>query len=322
MSYSTSPETVPRVPVTRFRRGAVRVRLVDGCLEATTPFEIDVTPLEFNRQVVKPSPDLLDKFCELAEDESDKKVARFARSHGLLGLCKHELPVAHSYTPYEDAKIQGFHEKLRLRPRRRPRCSPSWQEPVSAWRRFATEARAIRRIASELVEERVGSSEWVNVTAGFTAEWEPLVEERSWSTWVYENGVRTRKRTRIQRIKIEREALVSEVQTWLEFGLVRPEFVWSDERPAFTLGGGVRGLSSEGVGHGELFAALAVQLMLDVSGPSSLLQCDGCGGLVTNSTRKPREDQRTFCDECRRRRVPKKLAQRDYAARLRQHRKK
>ena len=309
MSYSTS----------RFRRGALRVRLIDECLEATTPFEIDVTPFEFNGQVVRPSPELLDKFCELAEDDSDKKVARFARRHGLLGLCKHGLPAAHDYAPYEDATIQTLFRELR--PRRLRRCSPSWREPVSTWRRFATEARAIRRIASELADERVGSREWEHVTAGLTARWEPF-EERSWSAWLYEYGERTRERTSRQRVKIEREALVSAVQTWLELGLVRPEFVWSDDRPTFTLGGGVRGLSSEDVGHGELFAALAVQLMLDVSRPSPLLPCDGCGGLVTNLTRKPREDQRAFCDDCRRLRVPQKLAQRDYAARVQRHRKK
>src|SRR5690242_5744761 len=44
-----------------------------------------------------PPEDLLDRFCELA-DESGERIERFAEQWGPLGLCKHGVP--HTHRPF------------------------------------------------------------------------------------------------------------------------------------------------------------------------------------------------------------------------------
>jgi hypothetical protein len=71
-------------------------------------------------RIAKAPPDLLQRFCRL-DGQSDKAIARFAQTFGLLNLCrKHELPADH----HRDCERRFFH----------PPSGP--REPIRVWRRW------------------------------------------------------------------------------------------------------------------------------------------------------------------------------------------
>lgn len=98
-----------------------------------------------------------------------------------------------------------------------------------------------------------------------------------------------------------RQVLLStEVQRWLDQAGVNVEFFWSQDKVMSILG------------TPSLFAALSVQLLSTVS-KSSLAICCNCGEIY-NAPRRPRSDQRNYCDkdECKLARL--RDAQRDRRA--------
>ena len=117
-------------------------------------------------------------------------------------------------------------------------------------------------------------------------------------------------------INTQMETLTLVVKSWLLMGNVRPDMIFQPStkgknkpppRPRITLGG-----CSPAWGH--LFAALACQLMFAVTRTEGLAICTGCGDSYI-PTRKPRVDQRQFCEDCKQRGEPLRLASADYRKR-------
>ena len=96
--------------------------------------------------------------------------------------------------------------------------------------------------------------------------------------------------------------LLSKANYWLRFTGVSPCLEWRRQQPALTL-------------HvGGLFGALAMQLTLAICGTDGLAICSGCGfGYIPN--RRPKVNQKNYCQECREKGVPLRDASRAYRAR-------
>src|ERR1035437_9541804 len=97
----------------------------------------------------------------------------------------------------------------------------------------------------------------------------------------------------------------------LELGRVRPWLVWegdgSSARPNLAFSGP------------NLLSYLALQLCLRASKHDAFAVCCYCNQPYTPSERAPKAGQRNFCQDCRKRGVPIRLAQRSRRERLREH---
>jgi len=91
---------------------------------------------------------------------------------------------------------------------------------------------------------------------------------------------------------------------WLEGAEVRPMLERPNGKPTITWGSA----------HAPLFGTIAVQLLMLVTQTAGLAQCSGCGNSYI-PRRKPRDQQRSYCADCRVRKVPQRDAQRDKRSR-------
>lgn len=261
---------------------------------------------------------VLEGFLELAE-ASPELIRDYARQWGLLKICRHGLPCSHHATARAAAdtvsavnlvnscaakhqilkrrNAQEFLRELRLalaageadsagceplRPGQTsglPKKAYAW-EPIELWRTFSHQARSILEIADRLKQRKVGDpSDWavVYMASGRAAPW--------WD----------------QTLQVERLVLASVLNEWLTLGGVRPSISW-------------RGPLAEidYVGP-NLFSVIALQLAFAVSGGDGISTCSGCGRVYPRQ-RRPKEGQRNYCPECRRRKIPLRDAKRDERA--------
>ncbi|HVB13761.1 MAG TPA: hypothetical protein VNH38_03265 [Candidatus Dormibacteraeota bacterium] len=100
----------------------------------------------------------------------------------------------------------------------------------------------------------------------------------------------------------QQTALAAFVDRWLELGAVRPVFQWTDQGPRLSFNAG------------GLFGALAVHLAVRVMNAQGWATCSGCGAPYAPWRQEP-VGRRTYCDGCRKKRVPVRDAARDYRAR-------
>jgi len=152
------------------------------------------------------APDVLPRFVGLAQADT-RAILAFARTHGVLGLCKHGRPAVHR----EDcmgmfAESESYEEPT------------EWQaEPLTHWRRYATVAGEMVRMSS-----MIHKGEFVDNNLGGLAARDSLpIFELSFD------------------FKSPHEALEHMVNVWLDEGVVRPTFEWSKEggRPRVILAG-------------------------------------------------------------------------------------
>lgn len=233
---------------------------------------------------------MLHEFQELA-DAPAEGIRDYARRWGVLSICDHGLPSTHnarSSTSWERPAGMEY-----CYPKRYPLDDPTpaywisdgwFQEPVDRWRHYAREAGAILRLAPFLWAGKLGdASDWEVFSPGHEA-------------WRQRYGLP---------IKEERRLLSWRVSQWLEWGGVKPFFLWQGvEAPHLQLE--PRGL----------FGLLAMHLALAVSQVEGFAVCSECGNPYI-PRRKPRDDQRNYCPTCQALGAPARYASSNYHKRRR-----
>jgi hypothetical protein len=206
---------------------------------------------------------MLDRFIRL---RTAGGVLRFARSYGVLMLCQHNLPATHN-----------------------PACGRvvSGREPIATWLHFARQAAAILTIAARLHDGKLG-------------------ERREWATiyeWVPADDRDRQLKSLGLSLVLDRWALATLIDEWLDLGAVRPHFHWYEgQEPGFEFGP-------------LTFTLLAMQLMVAVCRASAWAKCDGCQNLYLRMQRRPAHNRRNYCPDCSERGIPERDRKRRQRAR-------
>jgi hypothetical protein len=241
---------------------------------------------------VRRDPHLLEQFLCLA-DASDSDIHSFASQFGALHIfCRKEK---------SESKDQVV-----------------ITESCNVWRYFARSMRSILRIGARFYAGQIPHpGDWDAIAncpklieqAGEEEEFEPKVDilspmplsgEYGWRTIVYF--------LRIPRIR-NRKNWARLLNAMLDLGRTRPWVVW--DRYAATT---PPQLVFAGPG---LLSYLALQVCLTALKLDSLVVCSYCNKQYPPPRRAPKSGQRNFCDECRKKRVPVRMAVRDLRARRR-----
>jgi hypothetical protein len=201
-------------------------------------------------------------------DAPPEKVLRFAQRLGVL---------------------ESFTQKLGYRCKLLPagtgspfRDKKGWYvQPLSTWRRFASEARAVLNIAARLHLGKPGADE----------DWRTLSSDVSFFLKWHKIAVRgvpwKEDRLLPPHIEVHRHALGSSVQYWLNRGNVGLRFLWDPREPRPTL-------KTEGYG---LLGRLALELSLSVSRVERFAFCSACGESYAPK-RQPQAGRKNFCKRC------------------------
>lgn len=224
---------------------------------------------------VTPGPGMFERFLGLS-DAPAKKILGYAKRWGVLEVCIHDLP----------AKHDGVCEQLR------PVDSEErdFWEPLATWRRIAVHARALISVAVKLEDETgPGSKEERAMLRQQPAQMKE--EEAILSEWCPVDLAPFLSN------RVRRGMLVLAVNNWLDMGGVRPALSW----PGWHFE-----LRSRG-----LYGALGIQLMMAIASSDGFALCSGCGA-VFSPEKHPAVGKRRFCEECREKGIPMKLASRDY----------
>jgi hypothetical protein len=257
------------------------------------------------RRSTRPPPGLLDSFMALADDSSetvtlrsvlrprinrsDERICRFATRYG--GLQIFFKPTAHAKWP-----------------------DTEHIEYCDVWRYFARVARAMLRIAAGLHHERSGpKEEWQDIyqlpqVMRQTAHKSnpvllhpfPQGDEENWLALAHFVAKDSQQ---------NRTMFGHLVNTLLGLGCVRPWMTWPPVGPPKIT------YSSR-----SLLSQLALQLCLRLTKIDAFLVCTHCQKLYSPLVRAPKAGQRNFCLDCRRLRVPKAYALKDFRQRQRQSR--
>lgn len=221
----------------------------------------------------RPDDRLLDAFVKLHDDLEGKRVLRYARQYGPLGICAdHDLPTSHNPRPTHLGGYQGIAywcETRGYHGRNTETGYDAW-EPIAAWHLFARQAQAILDVAARLHEEELPRIE----------DWEVIYERQP--------GVDPgRWKARAKTASHERHILALILNEWLELGNVRPVISWRPQQsPAIELRAG-------------LFGVIAMQLVQVVARTVGLWTCSGCGHGYARETRPREGDERNYCPGCR-----------------------
>ena len=221
---------------------------------------------------VRPGAQMLEAFLGLAL-ASDQQIQAYALRWGVLGICKHGLPFGWAF----HTTAQKVEVCLPIRWKGwDPPSGPGGWEPLSSWRTFSRQANAIANLASSVHQGRRGRPEDV-----LAARESMPKAVRSLSPHLFADPAKT--------VDEQRELVAAVIQDWLWFGSVMLHFEWS--RRGVEVGFGGMGFVF------GLFGALAVQLVLIVSGPGGLAFCHGCGQPYAPQ-RRPKARQRNYCRSC------------------------
>jgi hypothetical protein len=266
-------------------------------------------------RLIEPAAGLLEDFLQLRNAPA-RQILRYAQRWGVLGLCEHDFPAQHppEYWPsraiefhacpyaWDDPYGFGPVRPSKGQSRRASRAKHAdgfwinpradfhachvrgtyeadeyvgspW-EPVDAWRTWARRAHALLAVAAALQDKKLGAeSDWQ--TATDTKMETPRPQTEGWRLLAYF------------------------ADYWLRAADVRPWPQFQDGVVRMTLG--------SDWGHSPLFGAIAVQLVLAISGAEGFVVCDACRNVYA-PRRTPRAGERHYCQSCRDRKVPERHA--------------
>lgn len=210
----------------------------------------------------KSDPQVLPEFVSLADAPADEYL-QFARRWGVLGLCHHGLPCSHNPPRYDgQGKLNDFCVPGRYR------GEGTAVEPISTWRAYAKEARAILRIAEYLrVDQDPNEDDW------------KVVCERLGRV-VPETATK----------EAQKQGAAQLLTEWLQLGGVRPTVEWIENGQPALLFSGI-------YVYGTLVGTLAMQLVSAVTDSRGLAICDSCGVAYAPS-RRPSPTRRHYCQKC------------------------
>jgi len=212
---------------------------------------------------IRPPKGLLLRFIGL-HDKGARAFLRFAQNWGVLGLCEHGLPATHD-----------------------PYCSMSQREPVERWRSLSVQARAILNLRDTLNRggrPSASTSDW-DLALSFAAHlgdaWAKTLTEltASGASGLYRG--------------FHQNELSQCVQAWLDAARIGPRVTWNRQEKHYQIT-----LKPSQFWRPNLFAHLAMELMLAVADVERLAICSGCGGAYTPSGKRPAECKRSFCVSC------------------------
>ena len=246
------------------------------------------SPTHANR--VRPNPDILERFLLLAT-ASDQQIQKFATNFGALLV----------FGEIEQRKI--LPGKLVI------------VESCEMWRYFALTMRSLLRIASCFHAARKSDpTDWNQIGACPASLFPPIEKHRDLLSPTSLSG----EEAWLAMTHYVRKGADRDRKMWarllnvlLELGRVRPWLVWegdgSSARPSLVFSGP------------NLLSYLALQLCLRASKHDAFSVCCYCNSQYTPSERAPKAGQRNFCQDCRKRGVPVRLAQRSRRERSREH---
>lgn len=184
---------------------------------------------------------ILDEFLRLC-DASDQAILDYARTWGVLELCAHNLPARHEFSIHNALRLP---KPLAVRssphvpnPANLRACLPTRTEPLSTWRFFSAQCKALLNIAGDLQRAR----------AGRDVDWNNLLRP----------GIHPG-----PSVAAERLCLRDAVDGWLQLGHIKPTV--DDVSGALTWTGA------------DLFGELAVQVALAVNAMDGRVFCIVCG---------------------------------------------
>ncbi len=250
--------------------------------------------------VCKPGPGMLDAFVRLA-GASPERIRDFARHWGQLGICEHGLPHSHNPRVYPDPASTHYLFSMGLRSA--PPAAVDWGcgpmrcaeddhpyddywfwEPLGPWRWFSGQARAVLNMIAAVQRGR---------------DVEPTDVHAAHAHYARLGHVpKSPDATRL--------LIANVVDEWLLLARVRPAIRWLDG-PAATLT----------LGDGRLFGALGIALAMQAARTDGLAICSACGNAYT-PPRRPRADQRNYCEPCRGAGAPQRDADRARRERAKQ----
>ena len=210
---------------------------------------------------------ILDEFLNLC-DAGDGAILNYARTWGVLELCRHNLPCCHEVSLAERLRLPGplsaKPQTGRTGPSDDPRqCPTLGREPLATWRFFSGQANALLTIAADLHRIGLGKSE----------DWAKLLRE----------GV-----TPVQSLAAQRLCLRDVIEDWLKLGRIKPAI---DDLTG--------GLTWTGA---DLFGELAVQIALAAKSRDGQAFCIVCGNAYEPKRRVIRRGF-NYCPDARCQRV-------------------
>lgn len=233
--------------------------------------------------VLIPTAGMLSEFRRLASADG-QAIAEYAAEYGVLGLCEHGL--VHTYcTEVDDEDGEPTVD------------NPADREPLVEWRRYSTLAGTLLRGALVLSRPHPVPLDEADLAV--------LLDYGSYQLEQVDDGDNT--------VERGRHAVALAVTRWLVEGESRLVMAWDPRArlPQLTIGAPVP--------DAGMFGGLGLQVALACARSDGVAICDGCGGLHA-PTRQPRPDQRTYCPDCRGKRVPQRHADRDRRDRQRRER--
>jgi hypothetical protein len=185
---------------------------------------------------------ILDEFMLLC-DARDEAILNYARTWGVLELCRHNLPACHEFSVGAPLRLPN-HLSVRLEKLRSwgsddlRQCPPIGLEPLATWRFFSAQARALLSIADNLHRGQPGDKE-------------------DWSKLLRDGAVPA------QSLDAQRLCLRDAIEGWLKLGRIKP-----------TIDDLTIGLTWTGA---DLFGELAVQIALVAKAMDGQVLCVACG---------------------------------------------
>jgi hypothetical protein len=277
----------------------------DGCLDRRTPrfswrassgsVEIERGLLVFQHSTtaveVTPSASLLTDFTALpAEPDKERlleKLLSFARDFGPLGFCKEHkiLPITH--------RQNGCPPNIRLDP-------PATVESIQAWLFYAVRLRTVLNFTACLWRRRpVRPEDWAILSAGnWGAPGLAVIEARG--------ELHLRPKNKVPNRRVAWLWVARNVDYLLSTSGLRPVCRYQRPRGRFAL--------RLEPSPPSLFGSLAFQTMLLVCRSDGMAICVACG-MPYPPPRRPRADQRTYCQDPKCRRAAVRDATRDYRER-------
>ncbi len=217
-----------------------------------------------------PGHGLLDDFVRLADAEPER-ILVYARHWGVFWL-----PRRHMRLDRRPERLLAQEEAWRQQEAR------EWaSEPLTLWRSYSRQARAILTIAAVLANGR--------------PEEEEALWEESWAVLEAAGGWPATD---------PHAALAQAIDDWLKLGDVRPRVRYIDGAPRLRLR------------PSGLLGALGLALSAAISRAQGVDICRGCSQPYTPE-RKPVATRRNYCPACRAAKVPLRDAKRDQRARNR-----
>lgn len=232
-------------------------------------------------RTIKPQRGTLERFLRLADVPAENILA-YARRWGVLGLCRHGLPMNHAGALCDPAFLDG-----------------QIAEPLTSWRALAKAAAALLRLNAFARLDRMGRTDVLS-SLWHDALWLPA-QQFDWAR-------KMPKGSRRAFAHFGRREAAMIATEWLRAGGVCVQVQWDQPSFRFEL--------APNAAMPNLFGALAIALAFEMAGLEAWALCAGCGELMQPSPNAG-SGTRRFCPGCRAANQPACRATGDYRARKR-----